>query len=186
MEIWKDIKGLEGKYQISDLGNVKALSFTGIRKDGRKYHVVENIKKQSIFNNGYYGFGTNRDHGTILLHRALAEAFIPNPENKRCVNHKDGNKLNNSLDNLEWATHGENNQHAYDTKLKVPSDKLRNNSKQLMISNRKDSSKIVINTLTGIFYDSIKEAAKSIDMNQNLLQCRLLGRTKNLTPFIYA
>ncbi|HEU0125887.1 MAG TPA: NUMOD4 domain-containing protein, partial [Flavobacterium sp.] len=118
MEIWKDIKGLEGKYQVSDLGEVKVLAFTGIRKDGRKYHVVENIKKQSIFNNGYYGFSTTRSHGTILLHRALAEAFIPNPENKRCVNHKDGNKLNNSLDNLEWATHGENNQHAYDTGLK--------------------------------------------------------------------
>lgn len=186
MEIWKDIKGLEGKYQVSDLGNVKALSFTGIRKDGRKYHVVEKIKKQSIVGNGYYGFGTNRDKGNVLLHRALAEAFIPNPENKRCVNHKDGNKLNNNLDNLEWATHGENNQHAYDTKLKVPSDRLRENSRQLMKKNGKNCSKIAINTLTGVFYDSIKEAAKSVDMNHNTLQCKLLGRTRNLTPFIYA
>lgn len=141
MEIWKDIKSLEGKYQVSNFGNVKALAFTGIRKDGRKYNVVEKIKKQSVFSNGYYGFGTNRNHGTILLHRALAEAFIPNPENKRCVNHIDGNKLNNSIDNLEWATHGENNQHAYDNKLKVPSEKLRINSKELMINNRNTAVK---------------------------------------------
>lgn len=186
MEIWKDIKGLEGKYQVSDLGTVKVLAFTGIRKDCRKYHVVEKIKKQSIFNNGYYGFGTNRAHGTVLLHRALAEAFIPNPENKRCVNHKDGNKLNNSLDNLEWATHGENNQHAYDTGLKKASERVKENSRELIKTNGKDCSKIVLNVLTGIFYDSIKQAAESIGMNHNTLQCKLLGRTKNLTPFIYA
>jgi len=186
MEIWKDIKELEGKYQVSNLGRVKALAFTGIRKDGRKYHVVEKIKKQSIFNHGYYVFGTTREHGTILLHRAIAESFIPNPENKRCINHIDGNKLNNSIDNLEWCTHGENNQHAYDTKLKVPSDKLRENSRQLMKKNGKNCSKIVINLLTGIFYDSIKEAAESIGMNTNKLQCKLLGRSKNLTPFRYA
>lgn len=186
MEVWKNVKGLEGKYQISNLGRVKTLARLTYRKDGRKRLIKENIKTGCVFNNGYLGVGTTRENGTFLIHRLLAEAFIPNPENKRCVNHKDGNKLNNNLDNLEWATHGENNQHAYDTKLKVPSDKLRVNSKQLMINNRKDSSKIVINTLTGIFYDSIKEAAKSIDMNHNSLQCRLLGRTKNLTPFIYA
>lgn len=186
MEIWKDIKGLEGKYQVSDLGNVKALAFTGIRKDGGKHHVVEKIKKQSVFNNGYYGTSTNGTHGSILIHRVLAESFIPNPENKRTVNHKYGNKLNNSIDNLEWCTHSENNKHAYDTGLKKASEKVRENSRGLMKRNGKDCSKIVINTLTGIFYDSIKEASESIGMNTNTLQCKLLGRSKNSTLFIYA
>lgn len=73
--------------------------------------------KHSISNTGYltvFVDGKNR-----LLHRLLAETFIPNPNNLPCVNHKDGNKLNNSLDNLEWCTYSHNNKHAYKTGLKT-------------------------------------------------------------------
>lgn len=186
MEVWKDIKGLEGKYQISSLGRVKTVARVEYRKDGRRRPISEKIKEGVLFNNGYLGVGTNREHGAKLVHRLLAEAFIPNPENKRCVNHKNGIKTDNRLENLEWATHGENNKHAYDTGLKTITKKLRESSRKSMKRNAKDSSKLVINTSNGIFYNSIKEAAESIGMNHNALQCRLLGRTKNKTPFIYA
>lgn len=72
--------------------------------------------KASLHNAGYltvFVDGKNR-----LLHRLLAETFIPNPDNLPCVNHKDGNKLNNDLSNLEWCTYSENNRHAYRTGLK--------------------------------------------------------------------
>lgn len=82
---------------------------------------VRNIKtnkfmKKSISGTGYLTcFIDNKNQ---LLHRLLAETFIPNPDNLPCVNHKDGNKLNNDLSNLEWCTHSENNKHAYRTGLK--------------------------------------------------------------------
>ncbi len=89
--------------------------------------IVTNIKTQTIKKPwlgkvGYYYIDlySNNQSTKVALHRLLAQTFIPNPDNKKTVNHIDGNKLNNTLANLEWATHSENNQHAYDTKLKVP------------------------------------------------------------------
>lgn len=72
-----------------------------------------------LASNGYLTFRAGSS-GSVLLHRELAKRYIPNPENKRTVNHKDGDKLNNSLDNLEWATDSENNQHAYNTLGRKP------------------------------------------------------------------
>jgi hypothetical protein len=60
------------------------------------------------------------DHQICRVHRVVAEAFIPNPQGKRCVNHKDGNKLNNNVSNLEWVTYSENTTHAFKTGLEIP------------------------------------------------------------------
>ncbi len=88
-----------------------------ITEQGEVYNSkTKKYLKASLHNAGYltvYVDGKNR-----LLHRLLAEVFIPNPDNLPCVNHKDGNKLNNDLNNLEWCTYGENNKHAYKTGLK--------------------------------------------------------------------
>ena len=67
---------------------------------------------------GYRHAILNRKNRNV--HRVIAETFIPNPNNLPCVNHKDGNKLNNSVDNLEWCTHSENTIHAYQTGLEQP------------------------------------------------------------------
>ena len=71
--------------------------------------------KPSISNTGYYR--TALDNKKVSIHRLVAECFIPNTENKSCVNHKDGNRLNNNSSNLEWSTYSENIQHAWDNKL---------------------------------------------------------------------
>ena len=98
MEIWKDIKGYEGIYEISSTGKIRIVS-SGV------------IKKCSTLPSGYLRVGLTKDKKVKYFypHRLVAQAFIPNVENKPCVNHKDCNKENNCVNNLEWVTYKENN-----------------------------------------------------------------------------
>lgn len=113
IEVWKDIKGYEGLYQVSNLGRVKSLKhlkeyFLTYRIEGKGYASVALFK------------GTVSSRKSYKVHRLVADAFIPNPENKPQINHKDGNKLNNSVENLEWVTNQENIVHAYNNGLIHP------------------------------------------------------------------
>lgn len=117
-EIWKDIVGYEGMYMVSNLGNVKSVArIVKCNKGKREMNGV--IRTLRISNNGYPIVSIRKSIYTI--HRLLAIAFIPNPENKPVVNHKDGNKLNNNVNNLEWCTHSDNIKHAFKMGLKMPS-----------------------------------------------------------------
>ena len=105
-EIWKDIKGFEGLYQVSNLGRVKSF-----RKWKRAQCPDEYFLKPYLSNNGYYQitlYDASRKK-KFLIHRLVAEAFIPNPDNKEQVNHKDENTLNNCVENLEWCDARYNN-----------------------------------------------------------------------------
>lgn len=109
MELWKDINGYEGYYQISSQGNVRSVDrFDGVHD--RKGTVIKPNLKQ----NGYLQVGL-RKHNTrkwFGVHRLVAIHFIENPNNKPQVNHIDGNKQNNTIENLEWVTEKENQTHA--------------------------------------------------------------------------
>ena len=105
-EIWKDVKDYEGYYRISNCGNVKSIKFTN-RYGTFSRNFLLNL---NITAYGYHAvmLCKNRNNKFIGVHRLVAIAFIPNPENKPCVNHRDFNRTNNNIENLEWVTHREN------------------------------------------------------------------------------
>lgn len=116
--IWKDVKGYEGLYQVSDQGDVKSLR----KQSGTCYRKERILSKNRLTKDGYNQVRLAKDgvQKDFRVNRLIAQTFIPNPENKPTVNHKNGNKLDNCVENLEWMTREENMQHAYDNGLKKP------------------------------------------------------------------
>ena len=113
---------MNGLYQVSNLGRVKSLTRTFKQYNGHKIitsHINERILKPMITNN-YYSVGLSKEGKVkcIRVHRLVAIAFIPNPDNLPCINHKDENKLNNKVENLEWCTITYNNNYnGHNTKI---------------------------------------------------------------------
>ena len=115
-EEWKDIKGFEGAYMISNTGKVLSIPRKGTK------HREPKLRSLSLTHDGYVKVRLlyNGKDQTRRVHRLVAEAFIPNPLNKETVNHIDGNKENNCVENLEWADRNEQMVHAYNNGLKKP------------------------------------------------------------------
>lgn len=172
-EIWKDIKGLEGLYQISNLGRVKSLSrFVKVKN----YYIFlkERILKPS---KGKYK-RINLNYKSFSVHRLVAEAFIPNPNNYPVINHIDGNKYNNNVSNLEWCTQGYNQKEAYRLGLRQPTmhnlgetGKLCPNSKPVYQFNK-----------NGVFikyYDGASEAGRQTGISKYDISacCRNIQKT---------
>lgn len=117
--MWKAVVGYEGLYEVSEDGVIRSVDRYV------KNHTVNELRKGKVKgirakNNGYYVTDLWKDGKgkTHHVHRIVAEAFIPNPENKATVNHIDGNKSNNAVSNLEWSTPHEQNMHFYANHLK--------------------------------------------------------------------
>ena len=162
-EIWKDIKGYEGLYQISNLGNVRSLHWNHSNK----------IRLLTPFlNDGYLrvGFRVNNVLKNYLIHVLVANAFIPNPENKPQVNHKDGNKLNNNVSNLEWVSAFENVIHAKKHNL-ITKNPCR--WKPCKINQLSLNGKIIAT------YPSQREASRQL----NLIQARISYAIANNRPY---
>jgi hypothetical protein len=115
-EVWKDVKGYEGVYKISNFGRIRSLDRIVVQKDGREVPYKGKIRIPSLCVHGYFKISiqTKGFRKFVGVHRLVAKAFIPNPENLPFVNHKNGVKTDNRLENLEWCTASYNTQHAYD------------------------------------------------------------------------
>lgn len=110
-EIWKDIPGYEGLYQVSDLGKVRSLDRVIIYKNGQRHFYRGMILSPGKNISGYLNIRLGSNGRETGVHRLVAEAFIPNPDKKQDVNHINGDKADNRAKNLEWCTRAENMNH---------------------------------------------------------------------------
>jgi hypothetical protein len=173
-EIWKPIVKFEN-YEISNLGNVRSIERTVITKNNHKRKYKSKQLKTFLNEGGYLitNIKINNIYYNFRIHRLVAETFIPNPENKPTVNHKDCNKQNNNVLNLEWATYGENIKHAYDNNL----------------NNCKSQYKSVLQySKTGKFickYESISAAKKFLNITGVHISDVCNGRMKSAYGYIW-
>lgn len=174
-EIWLPVVGYESGYEVSNYGNVRSLA-RKINRSSTLMNIRERVLTKSIYNTGYYyvalcGVGKPKK---ATIHKIVAKAFIPNPDNKPYINHIDGNKLNNYVDNLEWCSPKENNLHARETGL-------------ARWAKGKDAptSREVINIKTGERFCSIRDAAKSSGLCEKYLSNNLRISKRKRTDFRY-
>lgn len=167
VELWSAIDGFPN-YEVSNLGDVRSTNYnkTGMTK-----------KLKLIKTSGGYltvTLSCNHVQKREKVHRLVAKAFIPNPENKQEVNHKDGNKTNNRLDNLEWATRSENQLHAFANGMK---ENVRRAVREL---NKKKGTKVVAIAKDGTRreYPSQSEAARELKLKQVHISAVLKGKQK--------
>jgi len=174
IEIWKPIKGFEKSYKVSSLGRVKSLTRMVRHAKGGLKRVVERILTPNIHNYCMVSLGSGRSR---LIHRLVANAFIPNPQNKPCVNHKNGNKLDNRLENLEWVTYSENERHSYDILgKKATSGAFKKGS---IPTNRKRVARVNDNNKIIKTYDSATHTAQELNVSQSFVLRRCRGEIKS-------
>ena len=162
-QIWRELKGYNSRFQVSNLGNVCIINNKFERKilptrvDQRERGGYLTVRLQ-IGGQTY----------TKFVHKLVAEVFVPNHMNKPLVNHRNGDKLDNRPKNLEWVTHAENIQHAHDLRL-IP----------------RPSERKVIDTCTNKIYPSIKEASKHTGLPYSTTKGYLKGTRRNKSCLKY-
>lgn len=177
-EQWKDVVGYEGYYQVSNRGRVKGLKYTLLVGCCFKT-LPERILKPNKNKFGYYYvvLHKNRKPKTWKIHRLVALAFIPNPENKPCIDHIDTIRTNNNIENLRWCTHSENmNNPISKPKIlknaEIARKKMLQNKEKYDEIRLKSVRKPILCLETNIIYESITKASKELNINlSSIAQC---------------
>ena len=158
-EIWKDIEGYDGKYQISDLGRIRSFACD---EKGKLLSVRAN--KQGYFYTSIYGFGTVK---SFKIHRLVAKAFIPNPNNYPCIDHIDRDKSNNRATNLRWCTLSDNQHNENTIRYRQEhSPKGSKNVRSQAVEQRTLDNKLIK------VYGSINEAARETGLHSTTIRTR--------------
>lgn len=177
-EKWRKINGADERYEVSNTGKIRSLNYknSGLIKELKPAKDKKGYLRTSILmQNGKYK--------TIKVHREIAKAFIPNPNNLPQVNHNDGNKENNTVSNLEWSTNIDNAHHAIEHGLFknsfLATKKANEERKKPIVATKDDVS---------ILFDSINEASRELKLNRRQIQ-NVLKHDRNTCggyTFVYA
>ena len=185
-EEWKDIEGYEGMYQVSNLGNVKSLNY---RRTGKE-RILKGRDVKGYLRVGLWKDGENKDY---LIHRLVGQAFLENPNNLPILNHKDENKYNNCVQNLEWCDYSYNNTYNGRAKKagKKVAEKLRGR-KQTEESNKKRAEKMSkpvfsVNKESGLimWWQSASEAERITGINNGSITKCCKGRYKSAGGYVW-
>ena len=181
-EIWKDVVGYEGLYQVSNLGRVKSCARYINRHS--KYVIHKKYVKEKILSCCYVAgypcvpLSKERKRHLARVHRLVAIAFIANPENKEQVNHKDGNRANSNVNNLEWVTNTENQRHSWKYlnrqnphKGKKFSEETKNKMRLHWKTNLSVRAKKVYCVELNKYFNSINDACRELKIARHIHQC---------------
>lgn len=182
-EEWRDIAGYEGIYQVSNMGRIRSLDRRVTSRPGRTRIARGQIRKPSIVNG--YPHIILRGHGhedNRLVHRLVAEAFIEPVEGKNCVDHINGNKADNRVENLRWVTIGENNHLMYEQGL-VDLEKRRMHGVNTIKKFGTPTPKKAVIRNDGVIFESVTAAAKAIGVSQGSVSSAIKrdGKCKGYT-----
>lgn len=179
IEIWKDIENYEGFYQVSNLGRIKSLARDAYKPNGIvNCHVKEKILVPSLDGGGYpiVGLCKNGKRKIMKVHRLVAMAFIPNPENKPQVNHIDEVKINNVVENLEWCDA------SFNINFGTRNERSVQNRRSYKLGNHPRAKAIFCEELNKKF-DCIKSAEEELGVNINCIVGACKGRQKTAGGF---
>lgn len=189
-EIWKDVVGWESCYQISNMGRLKGKekSYYIGTQETRRLATRKEVILNPKFNQNRYRSATlqlNNIRKDVLIHRLVAEAFIPNPNKKKIINHKNSIRHDNRVENLEWCNQQENVIHAWLNGRHENARVARNAANRLRTGDLCPISKPTINIENGVFYSSIREAHEAYGhYSISYFEMMLSGKNKNKTPYI--